>query len=349
MPSSWIVKRRTKDGGQRYRVRYRLGGRESRQRYAGSFERKQDALARKRYVDGELGAMRVPDVRLLERERRAPTLEQVEENWRQSRVDVVEQTANMHRSSFVRIYKVKPELRVRPVDELEVEDVAELVAALVAAGYKRESIRKSKTALAQALDFAGVTPNPARDERVKLPRERKAHLPPPLAAHVERVLELVAPAYRLPLLILDTTGARVNELVAATVGDLDEERSSIRVRPQNEKNERYRWLELEPDLFELLLETVPPREDRDESAPLFPELTDARLRMAISRACRHGGVPHFSPHALRRRRGALHYKRTGSLAEVAELLGDSKRVAADHYVYALTDYREVNRDALPRW
>ena len=37
------------------------------------------------------------------------------------------------------------------------------------------------------------------------------------------------------------------------------------------------------------------------------------------------------------------YKRTGSLAEVAELLGDSRRVAADHYVYALTDYREVDR------
>jgi hypothetical protein len=51
----------------------------------------------------------------------------------------------------------------------------------------------------------------------------------------------------------------------------------------------------------------------------------------------------------RRRRGSLHYKRTGSLAEVAELLGDSKRVAADHYVYALVDYREVERrDALER-
>jgi hypothetical protein len=28
---------------------------------------------------------------------------------------------------------------------------------------------------------------------------------------------------------------------------------------------------------------------------------------------------------------------------VAELLGDSKRVAADHYIYALTDSREVDR------
>jgi hypothetical protein len=46
-----------------------------------------------------------------------------------------------------------------------------------------------------------------------------------------------------------------------------------------------------------------------------------------------------------RRRGSLHYKRTGSLAEVAELLGDSQRVASDHYVYALTDYAEVDRRA----
>jgi hypothetical protein len=25
------------------------------------------------------------------------------------------------------------------------------------------------------------------------------------------------------------------------------------------------------------------------------------------------------------------------------MLGDSKRVAADHYVYSLTDYREIDR------
>jgi hypothetical protein len=41
---------------------------------------------------------------------------------------------------------------------------------------------------------------------------------------------------------------------------------------------------------------------------------------------------------------SLHYKHPGSLAEVAELLGDSKRVAADHYVYALTDYCGSRQD-----
>ena len=42
-----------------------------------------------------------------------------------------------------------------------------------------------------------------------------------------------------------------------------------------------------------------------------------------------------------RRRGSLYYKQTSSLVEVAELLGDSKQVAADHYVCA--EYREVDR------
>jgi integrase len=344
MPSSWIVTRPTKDGGKRYRVLFRLGGRESTQRYVGSFPTKAEALARKRWVDGELAALRVPDTRLLERELvLAPTLAEAAERWRLSRIDVAQQTSNMHRSAFVRIFNVKPELRSRRVDEVTVTDLTDLIAGLAASGYKRETLRKSRTALAQTLDYVGIAPNPARDERVKLPRERKAHVPPPLAEHVERVLTLVAPRYVLPLLILDECGPRVTELETAVVGDIDEDRRAIRVRPDAEKNERYRYLHLPDDVFAALVATVPPREDRDEGAALFLGVTDANLRMAITRACRDGGVPHFSPHSLRRRRGSLHYKRTGSLAEVAELLGDSKRVASDHYVYALVDYDEIER------
>ena len=178
---------------------------------------------------------------------------------------------------------------------------------------------------------------------MKLPKERRVHIPPPLAEHVERVAETVAREYVLPVLIIDECGPRVSELESAVIGDLDEDRRAIRVRPDAEKNERYRFLHLPDDLFAALLATLPPREDRDLEAPLFPGVTDANLRMAITRACKATGTPHFSPHGLRRRRGSLHYKRTGSLADVAELLGDSKRVAADHYVYALTDYREADR------
>jgi integrase len=249
----------------------------------------------------------------------------------------------MHRSALGRIFRVAPQLRGRRVNELTVVDVTEVIAALAGADYKRETIKKSRDALALVLDYCGLVPNVARDKRVKLPRERRPHVPPPLAEHVERVAERMPAEYVLPLLLIDECGSRVRELETAQVGDLDEYRRAIRLRRTFEKNERYRHLELPDDLYAALLAALPPREDRDLEAPLFPNLTDARLRMAITRACRATGTPHFSPHGLRRRRGSLHYKRTGSLAEVAELLGDSKRVAAEHYVYALTDYSEVDR------
>lgn len=343
MASCWIEKRVTK-AGDRFRVRYRLGGQESVPRLGGTFQSKREASARRAWVLGELAAMRIPDLRLCELEPvRLPTLADAADAWRASRVDVDRQTQNMHRSSFVRIFKVAPHLRSRRIDEIGIEDVAALVVAVTKAGYKRETIRKTRTALAQTLDFYKLEPNVARDDRVKLPKERKPHIPPPLADHVERVAETMPRDLVLPLLVIDECGPRVTELATAEVGDVDEHRRAIRVRWTFEKNERYRLLELPDVLFAALLATLPPREDRDLGAALFPGLTDARLRMAISRACKATGTPHFSPHGLRRRRGSLHYKRTGSLADVAELLGDSKRVAADHYVYALTDYREVDR------
>jgi integrase len=328
----------------RRRVEFRVGGRDSRVQYGGSFKTLREATVRRNWIAGELAAKRVPD--LTHVETKAPKLPMFPEAfdvWRASRVDVDEQTRNMHRSSVGRIFKVAPHLRGRRVDELTVDDVAVLIAGLAEAGYKRETIRKTRTVLSQTLDFYELEPNVARDERVKLPKERKPHIPPPLAEHVERVAETMPREYVLPLLVIDECGPRVRELETAEVGDLDEHRKAIRVRWTFEKNDRYRHLELPDDLFAAIVATLPPREDRDLEAPLFPELTDARLRMAITRACRATGTPHFSPHGLRRRRGSLHYKRTGSLADVAELLGDSKRVAAEHYVYALTDYREVDR------
>jgi integrase len=344
MSSIFIRERKTKDGERRYLIQYRVGGRDTKVRHGGSFRTKQLALLRSGWIAGELAAGRVPDLALLELERpKSPTLAEAGKAWSDSRVDVEAQTRRMHRSDLARIFKVSPALAGKPIDELGVDDVTALVEALTVAGYKRETISKSRDALAMTLDHYRVEVNVARDKRVRLPKERKPHVPPPLAEHVERVAERLPRHHVLPLLIIDECGPRVNELATAQVGDLDEHRRAIRVRWTVEKNDRYRHLELPDDLFDALAETLPPREDRELEAPLFPGLTDARLRTAISKACQATGTPHFSPHALRRRRGSLHYKRTGSLAEVATLLGDSKRVAGEHYIYALTDYREVDR------
>jgi integrase len=118
------------------------------------------------------------------------------------------------------------------------------------------------------------------------------------------------------------------------------------VRPSVAKNARARWAELPDELYAALLATLPPREDRDLDAPLLAGFDQAALRASITRACKATGTPHFSPHSLRRRRGSLLQKQGGSLAEVAELLGDTRIVAAEHYVFALGDYREIERQAL---
>lgn len=147
---------------------FRLGGRETAPRYGGSFKTQREALARRRWIEGELAALRVPDLRALAFDAaKVPTLEVAARQWRESRVDVSSGTATLHR---VALGRVLPTLGARRVDELTAADVAELVAKLHADEYKRETIRKSVTALAQVLDYHGITLNPARDRiKVKLP------------------------------------------------------------------------------------------------------------------------------------------------------------------------------------
>ncbi len=265
MPSSWIVSRATKADGRnrgrpRYLGRYRLGGRESRARYAGSFGTKSEAVARKRWVDGELAALRVPDLAVLAEPVAAPTVRAVAARWQDSRVDVRDSTAIQHRTALGRLLPVLGDLSV---DRITSADVAELVAKLHGDGKARESIRKSVTALAMVLDFAGLVPNPARDRvQVKLPREEATEPEPPTADTVEAVLWRLTPAYALATLVLEATGARVGELDAATLGDLDETRQAWLVRSSVAKTRRPRWVVLTDDLFEALAERLPAREDR---------------------------------------------------------------------------------------
>jgi hypothetical protein len=100
MASAWILTRPTKDGDKRYRVLFRVGGRESTPRYAGSFRTKRDALARKAWVTGELAAMRVPDVSTLAELEAAPVFADVAKRWQASRVDVADGTLAQQRTSI---------------------------------------------------------------------------------------------------------------------------------------------------------------------------------------------------------------------------------------------------------
>lgn len=170
---------------------------------------KAEALARKKWVSGELAALRVPDIRVLAAEpERAATLKAAAERWRASRVDVRDSTSVQHRTAVDRLCKVLDS--ATRVDEITAADVAMAVTALAAAGYARESLRKSLTVLAMILDHEGINPNPARDRtRIRLPREEPEEPEPPTAEHVEVVARILTPSYRLALLVLEATGCRV--------------------------------------------------------------------------------------------------------------------------------------------
>jgi integrase len=338
MASVWIRTRATKDG-KRYRVEYRLGGRESRIRYGGSFTTKREATIRAAWIAGELAAQRVPKLGVAV-EPVAPKLREAAARWQESRVDISENTRLQHRSA---VRMLLPLVGDRRVDAITPADVADLVAALTAKGKARETVRKSLLALAMILDHEGVAPNPARDKvKVRLPRQERPEIVPPTAAHVRAVHDLLPPRYRLPLLVLDATGMRLGELERLTWGDLDEQRQRWRVSRAVSKTGRARWVGVSPVIFEAVCELVP-RDDRVPDRRVFQGFGGDRFRTAVTRACTAAGVPAFSPHDLRHRRISLLHLGGIPWARIGEHVGQRNlAVTANTYSHVLADEAELD-------
>ena len=344
LASVWIRTRPTKDGGRRFRVEYRLGGREGSSHYGGSFKTMREARFRRDWIAGELAALRVPDLTLLREPVLLPTLAEAAQRWQQSRVDVAEATRLQHRTA---LRKALPVLGKRRLDSITAQDLADLVVLLDSEGAKRESIRKVVNAVAMVLDHAGVAPNPARDRvRIRLPRERRPEISPPSAANVLAVHALLPSRYRLPLLVLDATGMRLGELERLAWGDVDEQRGRWRVSQAVSKSGRGRWIHVPPTVFEAVVELVP-REDRTPDRRVFQGFGGDRFRTAIARACTAAGVPAFSPHDLRHRRISLEHLRGVPWARIGELVGQRNlAVTANTYTHVLTDEVELDYENL---
>lgn len=340
MASVWIRTRPTKDGGRRYRVEYRLGGRESRGHYGGSFTTMREANIRRDWIAGELAALRIPDLTRIREPVLAPTLAEAAQRWQESRVDIAQATRLQHRTA---LRKALPVLGRCRLNTITAQDLADLVARLDSEGAKRESIRKVVNAVAMVLDHADVTPNPARDRvRIRLPRERRPEIAPPAAEHVLAVHALLPSRYRLPLLVLDATGMRLGEVERLVWGDVDEPRGRWRVSQAVSKTGRGRWVQVPQVIFEAVLELVP-RDDRTPERRVFQGFGGDRFRTAIARACTAAGVPAFSPHDLRHRRISLEHLRGVPWARIGELVGQRNlAVTANTYTHVLTDEAELD-------
>jgi hypothetical protein len=204
----------------RYRVLYRLGGRESKERYGGSFRTLKLAQVRKAWLVGELAAQRVPDLSaLVAKAALAPTLREATERWKASRIDVSEGTRTNDRVNTERVLRRDPKLATSAVDSLDVERWAQVFAGL-AASHERGTLKKSKEAFAMVYDHLALDPNPLRDPRVKLPHARPADMVVPIAAHVEAVAKVLPAQHLLPYLTIDWTGLRLGAVEGRESGSL---------------------------------------------------------------------------------------------------------------------------------
>jgi integrase len=181
---------------------------------------------------------------------------------------------------------------------------------------------------------------------VKMPREDRRGLQPPTAAHVESVVRLLPTRYRLPTLVLDSTGMRIGELEALTWGDVDEPRKRWRVSGAVSKTGRARWVPVPDELFEAITRLVA-REDRVPVRPVFQGFGGDRFRTAITRACTAAGVPQFSPHDLRHRRVSLLHLGGMPWARIGELVGhDDLMTTARTYTHVIATEGELDYSSL---
>jgi integrase len=177
----------------------------------------------------------------------------------------------------------------------------------------------------QVLEYAEVEPNPARHKAVKLPYADVEEVAPPSSDHFLAIVEHLSPRLRLPAVFLEQTAARVAELRAWEWQDVDLQDSRIRSRGVKGRRgtRRVLWRQVPPWLMEVLLSDVPP-DDRTPERKLFMGLSEGTMRDAIGRASRAAGLPLYSPHDLRHRRGSLWHASGIPARELAERMGHSK-------------------------
>jgi integrase len=201
---------------------------------------------------------------------------------------------------------------------------------------KPSSIRVYLATLRAVLDFADIDPNPARDSRVKLPREESIVVEPPSAADVAAIVERVAEPWRLPLRVLEQTGIRVGELCALAWGDCDEAGCRFRVR-QGKTAAARPWLAV-PDWLVVEVAATVPREDRRPDRRLFQGVTPHGLAQAMRRACKTAGIAHYSPHDLRHRYASVKIGEGVPVTQVSAQLGHSRNsLTLDTYSHVLVD------------
>lgn len=312
-------------------VRYRLGGRSYPVEHGGSFPTMREARARRDLLAGEIAAGRNPRI-LLDQLRAAPRVAKTFRTWaneyRESRIDLAPET---RRGIQVRVAPMLVNFGDVDPNRITPSMVVELVAAL---DLKASSMRRYIDTLRAVLDYAGVDPNPARDPRVRLPKEERVEVEPPSDAQVEAIIRHSPAKWRLTLRTLAGTGMRVGELHALEWRDVDEAGSRFRVRGGKTRAAR-RWVAAPPELMAEIAAATPP-DDRTAERRVIPGATPSTIKNIMRRACQSAGIALYSPHDLRHRYASVQVARGVPLPMVAAQLGHSRKsLTLDTYSHVL--------------
>ena len=265
--------------------------------YGGSFATQGDALARKRWIDGELAARRVPDLRALERDRPACRRSCVTrpQRWQASRVDVSDNTRLQHRSAVRAMLATLGDARV---DSITAGGRRRAGRDAHREGPQaRDGAQERCSSLAMVLDFAGVTRRTRRATRSRCGcrARRRRRSCPPTAEHVEAVHRrasrpLQAAAARARR---DRDAARRARGAHAGATSTSSAAAGASRRPWRRRGtaggcrcprscSRPCWRSCRA--------TTAPR-----NGAVFQGFGGDRFRTAITRACTAAGVPAFSP------------------------------------------------------
>jgi len=326
------IRRRETKSGSRFQVRYRLGGRSYPLVHGGSFVTHREARLRRDVIAGELAAARNP-ANLLKAMVEQPThraFRMWAERYRLSRVDIAAETAKNLESHLKAIL---PTFGDRDPATVTAADVQEWIAGLA---LKPASIRRYLATLRAILDFADIDPNPARDRRVKLPREEHVPVDPPSASEVETVIQHSPRRWRLGLRTLAETGLRIGEAHQLEWQDVDVAGSRFRIRHGKTAAAR-RWVAVPGDLMDEIVASTPP-DDRAAERRVFFGFTPDVAKNVMARACKAAGIVHRHPHDLRHRYASLKIAEGVPVTQVAAQLGHSRKsLTLDTYSHVLAD------------
>jgi integrase len=317
--ASVSVTRRQAKSGSRWVVRYRLGGRHWPLVHAGSFRTLREARERRDFIAGEISAGRNPAdaLRALLDAPGRRTLADWADDYQASRVDYAARTTkNLH--SHLRA--ILAPLGDRDPQTLTHADVQAWIGRLT---LKPSSMRGYLATLRTLLDFADVDPNPARDPRVKLPRDEPAATVVPTSREVGAILAHMPERLRLPFRVLEQTGMRIGELQALCWGDVDRASCRFLIRSGKTAAAR-RWVAVPEWLLDEVLEACP-FDDRTADRRVFQGFSADAAGAAMGRACKAAGIAHFHPHDLRHRYASVQIARGVPVTDLAAQLGHSKK------------------------